>query len=153
MQLINTMQLQTINPNEDKTNPLYASEDCQQLIDVYNNYYPQIGFHKPWHGYFILRQNQVVGCCGFVQQPQNNQVEVSYGTFKQFEGQGIASFACQQLISIAWQNNPQLIITAKTEPRPNASTKILQKHNFVYSHVVQDHEIGDAWFWLLNPTK
>jgi [ribosomal protein S5]-alanine N-acetyltransferase len=142
------MELKTININEDKANEIYASAECQQLINSMNEYYPKIGFNKPWVGYFIFKNDQVVGTGGFTGQPKNGKVEIAYWTFKEFEGQGVASFACKELISIARKTDPTLTIIAKTAPEHNTSTKILQKNGFELSEIVQDDEIGDAWLWI-----
>ncbi len=147
MLIRNAMHLKPITRQEDKTNALYASADCQQLISLYEDFYPQIGFHVPWIGYFVVKQNQIVGSCSFVGQPKEGKVELAYWTFKDFEGQGIASFACQALVALAYQSNPLVTITAKTAPEHNASTKILEKNHFVFTEIVQDEEIGDAWLW------
>ena len=112
-------------------------------------FYPNIGFNKPWIGYFALKNNQIVGTGSFTGQPINGTVEIAYWTFKDFEGQGIASFVCKQLISIAKSTDPSIIITAKTAPEHNASTKILANNGFTYTSIVQDDEIGDAWLWTL----
>lgn len=144
------MELRIINVNEDKTNGVYASTDCQNLINSMNEYYPKIGFIIPWVGYFVLRNNQIVGTGGFTGQPVEGKVEIAYWTFKEFEGQGVASFTCKELISISKNTDPQLVITAKTAPEHNASTKILQKNGFEFSGIVQDDEIGDAWLWVLK---
>ena len=144
------MELKIIDINEDKANEIYASNDCQQLIDSMNEYYPKIGFNKPWVGYFVFRNNQVVGTCGFTGQPKDGKVEIAYWTFKEFEGQGVASFACKELISISKTTDPTITITAKTAPEHNASTKILQNNRFEFSEIVQDDEIGDAWLWTLK---
>ena len=101
----------------------------------------------------LLRQNQIVGSCSFVGQPQDGKVEVSYWTFKEFEGQGIASLACKELVKIVNQTDPSLTITAKTAPEKNASTKILENNNFVFTEIVQDEEIGDAWLWTHKGNK
>jgi RimJ/RimL family protein N-acetyltransferase len=114
-----------------------------------NDFYPNIGFNEPWIGYFVLKNNQVVGTGSFTGQPINGTVEIAYWTFKDFEGQGIASFVCKQLISIAKSTDPSIIITAKTAPEHNASTKILANNGFTYTTIVQDDEIGDAWLWTL----
>ncbi len=100
----------------------------------------------------MVRQDKIVGCCSFVGQPQDGKVEVSYWTFKEFEAQGITSFACSELVKIAKQADPNVTITAKTAPEKNASTKILEKNNFVFTEIVQDEEIGDAWLWILKLT-
>jgi RimJ/RimL family protein N-acetyltransferase len=144
------LKLEIIPILSDKTSEIYNSEDCQQVLKIYEEYYPKIGFNIPWVGYFIIQNNKVVGCCGFTGQPNDRKVEIAYWTFDKFKGQGLASFACKKLISIAQIADPALIITAKTAPEHNASTKILQKNNFTFSGVVQDDEIGDAWFWILN---
>lgn len=145
-----TLTLEPIQLNEDKSKEIYASDDCKLILKMWEDYYPKIDYNFPWIGYFIFRDGRIVGSCGFTGQPTNNRVEVAYGTFKKFEGLGIATFACKQLISIAKNANPHLTITAKTAPEYNASTKILQRNGFVYSEIVQDHEIVDAWEWILK---
>ncbi|MFZ4056483.1 MAG: GNAT family N-acetyltransferase [Ferruginibacter sp.] len=144
------MELQPIELNVDKSNEMYASSNCQELINSMNEFYPKIGFNKPWVGYFVLNNNQVVGTGGFTGQPKDGKVEIAYWTFKEFEQQGIASFVCQQLIKIARATNPDIIITAKTAPEHNPSTKILQHNRFTFTEIVNDDEIGDAWLWTLE---
>ena len=143
------MKIQPINLNEDKSSEIYASSDCQELLKIYDDYYSNIGFNPPWIGYFVIRENQIVGCGGFTGKPADGKVEIAYATFKPFEGQGVATFTCGQLISISQAIDPTIIITAKTAPENNASTKILGRHGFVFSGIVQDEEIGDAWLWIL----
>lgn len=144
------MKLIAIQINEDKSKTVFLTKDCQDLLEAYENYYPIIGFHFPWVGYFIFNDNKIVGSCGFTGIPTNDQVEIAYWTFKEFENQGIASFACKELIKIAKNKNKNIKIIAKTAPEHNASTKILEKNNFIYSEIVQDDEIGDAWLWKLK---
>lgn len=141
------MNLIPITLKEDKSDKLYASAECQQLLSIYDSFYVEIGFNIPWVGYFVMDQDQIVGSCGFVSQPIDGKVEIAYWTFKDFEGQGMASFACKELVSLTYQTDPGLIITAKTAPEHNASTKILENNNFQFTEIVQDHEIGDAWLW------
>lgn len=147
------MQLKIIDTVQDRTNIMYDSADCQQVINMYEEYYPKIGFHLPWVGYFVVKENNVVGCCGFTGPPKNGSVEIAYWTFKEFEGQGIASFSCRELISISKQTDPTITVTAKTAPEYNASTKILQNNGFVFFEIVQDDEIGDAWLWKLKTER
>ncbi|MBO0934295.1 GNAT family N-acetyltransferase [Fibrella aquatilis] len=142
------MTLEPIHIDEDPTLARYANSDCQALFEAYPTYYHETGYTPPWIGYFVIRDEVVVGMGGFVGAPQNGRVEIAYGTFKAYEGQGIASFACQQLVTIAKATDPTLIVTAKTAPEQNASNTILSRHGFVYTGVVQDHEIGDAWEWV-----
>lgn len=146
----NNMKLEIIELNIDKSNEIYSSDDCQFLLKSYDEYYSIIGFTVPWVGYFVKRNNEIVGSCGFTGSPKEGKVEIAYWTFKAFEKQGIASFACKELISITQKTDPTIIITAKTAPEYNASTKILQNNGFIWTEVVQDHEIGDAWLWTLK---
>jgi RimJ/RimL family protein N-acetyltransferase len=144
------MELRVLNLKENKEDLLFKSPECRQLLKMYEGFYAKVGFHLPWVGYLILRENHIVGSCGFARKPINGEVELAYWTFKQFERQGIASFACKELISIAQREIPDIKIIAKTAPEHNASTRILEKNGFQYSRVVQDEEIGDAWLWELK---
>lgn len=144
------MTLIPIDPLADLSLPEYASVDCQNILKAYAEYYPKVGYHKPWIGYFVKRAEEFVGTCGFVSPPTDNRVEIAYGTFKEFEGQGVATYACGALICLARVTEPTLVITAKTAPEQNASTRILKRYGFEYSGIVQDHEIGDAWEWILH---
>lgn len=147
------MELKIVDINEDKTNEFYSSADCQQLITLIQEHYQKLGFNEPWVGYFVLNNNQVVGTGGFTGQLKDGRVEIVYWTFKEFEGKGIASFVCKELISISKKNDTTITITAKTAPEYNASTKILQNNSFEFSAVVQDDEIGDAWLWALKTAE
>ncbi len=144
------MTFEPLRIDEDQTKAIYANADCQQLFKSYPAYYYKTGYHPPWIGYLVLRDGIVAGVGGFTGQPRDGKAEIAYGTFKQNEGQGIASFACQRLIAIARATDPAVIITAKTAPEPNASNKILQRNGFVFNGVVQDEGIGDAWEWVLE---
>ncbi|MBK7681859.1 MAG: GNAT family N-acetyltransferase [Bacteroidia bacterium] len=145
------MELRILQKNEDKTDHLFDSANCQTLLQIYDDYYPKNGFNLPWVAYLILKQNKVVGSCSFIGQPKHGKVEIAYWTFEEFEGQGIASFACKELIKISHIADPNVIITAKTAPEDNASTKILKNNSFIFTEIVQDDEIGDAWLWTLKP--
>ena len=137
-------------PPGDKSDPLLQTEQPLQLISIYEEFYSKVGFNPPWIGYYIMDGDKVAGTCGFTGKPVHNQVEIAYWTFAGYEGQGIATEACRHLILIAREASPGITITAKTEPRYNASTRILKKLGFMYRGVVQDHEIGDAWQWELH---
>ncbi|MFA7380328.1 MAG: GNAT family N-acetyltransferase [Bacteroidia bacterium] len=147
------MRLRILQQQEDKTAHLFESADCQTLLQMYEEYYPQIGFHLPWVAYLVVRESQVVGSCSFIGQPHEGKVEIAYWTFKEFEGQGIASFACKELLKIAQNADPKVTITAKTAPEHNPSTRILENNKFIFTEIVQDDEIGDAWLWTLKPKE
>lgn len=146
------LTLEPIKLNENKVNTEFSSADSQLAIKMWEEYYPKIGYHFPWIGYFIKLDAVIVGSCAFTGPPINNRAEVSYWTYKEYEGQGIATNACLLLISIAKKTDPAITIIAKTAPEKNASTSILKKCGFIFSGIVQDHEIGDAWEWTLKET-
>ncbi|NIJ52699.1 GNAT family N-acetyltransferase [Dyadobacter arcticus] len=141
------MELKIIELNANKLNETYRSDNCQMLLKTYDEYYQEIGFHLPWVGYFVIKENQIVGTCGFTGQPKEGKVEIAYWTFEEYEGQGISSFSCRELLLLSQRFDPNILITAKTAPEHNASTKILQNNGFAFTEVVKDHEIGDAWLW------
>ena len=143
------MTLEPILINEDKSKEIFANPDCQEIFKSYPDYYYKTGYHPPWIGYWVFRDGKVVGVGGFVEQPKIGRVEIAYGTFKQNEGQGIASFTCKQLVSIAKTRVPSIIVIAKTAPEPNASNEILQQNGFENTGIVQDEGIGYAWEWVL----
>lgn len=143
------MELKIIYPDEDVSKQLYASDDCIRLIESMNTFYSKHGFNPPWAGYFVIDNEKVVGTGGFAGIPEDGKVEIAYWTFKAYEGNGVSSFTCQQLILIARDADPTLTITAKTAPEENISTRILRKNGFTFSEVVQDEDIGDAWLWIL----
>lgn len=144
------MQLKILTLKENQQEAPYNTPDCQQLLTIYEDYYSKVAFEPPWVAYMVMKEGQVVGSCSFVQPPKEGQVEIAYWTFQEFEGQGVASFACQELIKIAQEANPNLTLIAKTAPEKNASTSILEKNGFHYSKIVQDEDIGDAWLWVLE---
>ncbi len=60
------MQLKIITTKEDTSEEPYSTDDCQQLINSMKEYYPAIGFNEPWVGYFVIKDNEVIGTGGFI---------------------------------------------------------------------------------------
>ena len=142
------MILRPLLIDEDKNQEIFANPACQEIFKSYPDYYFKTGYNPPWIGYFVIDDDKVVGVCGFTGAPKDGRVEIAYGTFKQYEGQGIASYSCRELISITVSADSKIIITAKTAPEENASVKILKRNGFVFTGMVQDEGIGDAWEWI-----
>ncbi|MBK6379920.1 MAG: hypothetical protein IPF72_09410 [Chitinophagaceae bacterium] len=67
------MELRIIELNVDKSRDLYSSDNCQILLKTYDDYYPVIGYHLPWVGYFVIKEDKIVGSCGFTGQPKGWQ--------------------------------------------------------------------------------
>ena len=110
------MELKIIELIADFQKEIYSSDNCQLLLKTYDEYYQKIGYNLPWVGYFVIRENKIVGSCGFTGQPKEGKVEIAYWTFKEYERKGIAMFSCKELVLIAQQAAPGIIITAKTAP-------------------------------------
>jgi len=47
--------LKEITTSEDTRNPLYQSDDCQHLLNIYGEYYKKVSYELPWVGYFVVR--------------------------------------------------------------------------------------------------
>ena len=144
------MLLEPIPADGMTSNPILSTPECIDILNIYKEYYPKIGFETPWIGYFIIHDEVAVGTCGFTGKPENNRVEIAYYTFPSYERQGIATWACKELVRIAKAHKPDVIVTAKTAPEENPSTVILKKNGFSKGTTVQDDEIGDAWEWILD---
>lgn len=142
------VHIQPITLSEDRTRSLYANDLCKDIFDAFEEYYPVIGFHSPWIGYFIVRENTVVGSCGYKGQPQNGKVEIAYTTFPDYEKQGLATEACRQLVELALKTDSSLTVIAYTLRENNASTRILKRNGFEYTGDAIDEKDGmEVWEW------
>jgi len=63
---------------------------------------------------------------------------------------GVATRTAKTLVEIARRHAPGIELYAKTMPEENASTRILAKLGFQMIGTDTDHEIGEAWAWLLR---
>jgi len=135
----------TLN-SDFKNNP-----ECVEVLNVYPGFYERIGFIKPWIGYFAtLDGNEIIGCGGFKGKPVEGRVEIAYGTFKNYEGRGVATEICRLLVLVSLQTDPSLRITARTFLETNASTQVLKKNGFECTGIVSDEEDGNVWEWELK---
>jgi RimJ/RimL family protein N-acetyltransferase len=91
--------------------------------------------------------DKIVGICAFKGAPTDNKVEISYWVFPAFERKGIATAACKALIGIAITENREIIISARTLPEINASTRILEKNDFRLLGTVVDPDDGEVYKW------
>jgi RimJ/RimL family protein N-acetyltransferase len=136
-----------ITNNESEMEPYLVHPFCIEVFNAFNDYYPKIGFHFPWVGYFALINKEVIGVGGFKGAPKNDKVEIAYGTLPGKEGNGYATTICKELVNIALKEDSGLNITARTLMEENASTTLLKKNGFIFSGIVNDPEDGDVWEW------
>ena len=118
-----------------------------------NQLYRAVGYEPPWIGYLAFENSTCVGSCGFKAPPQNNRVEIAYFTFPGHESRGIATRMASELIRMALEKSPTLIVAAQTLPEENASTSILKKLRFRCVGAVEHPEDGLVWEWHLNATS
>lgn len=124
-------------------------EGTEALLDATRQLYAEQGHHPPWISYLAFVGDEMVGGGAFVGPPTAEGVEIAYFTRSDLEGQGHAGHTAAALMAIARAADPVLPIWAKTLRQENASTRILRRLGFCFTGIVQDHEIGDAWRWLL----
>lgn len=141
------MKLLPIDIDETRNVDYTFNADCQEILKVYPDFYKRVGFNRPWIGYFVARDNEYVGCCGFKGKPKADRIEIAYGTFKQYEGSGIGTETCRQLVLLSLQTDPDLKIIARTLPDNYASKRILEKNGFELLGTVLDEEDGNVLEW------
>jgi RimJ/RimL family protein N-acetyltransferase len=127
----------------------------QAILDINEmsaEFYGRTAYEPPWVGYLALHGQTVVGTGGFVSPPEDNRVEIAYGTLSGHEGQGHARRTAAALIAIARAAHPGVEIYAKTLPEDGPSPAILRRLGFKLIGTAIDHEIGLAWAWLLQPS-
>ncbi|MGQ0619296.1 MAG: GNAT family N-acetyltransferase [Panacagrimonas sp.] len=114
--------------------------------------YEAVGFHPPWVGYLADRDGDVVGACAYKSPPEEGRVEISYHSFPEYEGRGIATEMARQLVRMAREAVPDVVVIAQTLPMETPSTHILRKLGFVFERDLVHPDDGLVWQWLLSPT-
>ena len=142
------MKLLPIKEKTEDNETFTSSPLCAEILPMTIDFYKKVGFVQPWIGYFAEENGQIVGCAGFKGKPINGTVEIAYGTFEQYQKQGIATDMCKQLVELSRSTDPSIRITARTLPEENFSISVLRKNNFLLTGVVNDPEDGDVWEWL-----
>jgi RimJ/RimL family protein N-acetyltransferase len=126
--------------------------ECQEALVPTIEYYRAIGYCPPWIGYFASEDNILVGSAGIKGRPKNNKIEIAYGTFPQHREKGIGTAICRELVLLALQTNPTVIVTARTFEDKNFSARILEKNNFKLLGTVWDEDDGNVWEWQYVPS-
>ena len=142
------MQLLPIDIDESQNIKFRNNPECLEVLTVYPDFYQRIGFNKPWIGYFATFNGQeIIGVGGFKGKPKEGKVELAYGTFKEYQGRGVGTEICRQLVKLTLQTNPALRITARTLQDGFASMAILKKNGFECLGIVEDEEDGAVLEW------
>jgi [ribosomal protein S5]-alanine N-acetyltransferase len=112
--------------------------------------YRRSGYQLPWIGYLVFNGTRWVGSCAFKSPPINDQVEIVFTTFPQFEGQGIATRMVKHLIKLAQEQHPRMSLVAHTFPTSTAATRVLEKCGFIYSREKRSLVDAPLWEWVLS---
>jgi len=147
------MQLIPIKEHLEE-NPDFASHpDCQESIYMCIDFYKKVGYNPPWICYYVQLDGNLVAAAAFKGQPRDNKVEIAYGTFPQYQKQGIATKIARMLIDLSLQTDPAVRITAQTLKEENYSVRILRKNNFKLIGTAMDEDEGEVWEWeyLVSP--
>lgn len=144
------MHLLTIFPMLEE-NPRFASHpDCMESLSMTLDFYKRVGFNIPWVSYYAEKDGALVGACAFKGAPVDGKVEIAYGTFPPYQRQGVAGEMCRKLVELAQKTDPSILITARTLPENNFSTRVLKKNGFNLAGEVDDPEDGIVWEWVFS---
>jgi RimJ/RimL family protein N-acetyltransferase len=127
--------------------PYAVPEVVKPVLATFTTMYQTVAFCPPWIGYLVSEGETPVGTCAFKRPPAEGRVEVAYFTYPEHEGKGVATRMVEELIRIAAAEDPRLIVAAQTLPEHGASTRILQKHGFVFWGSLHHPEDGLVWEW------
>ena len=122
--------------------------DCQPTLRITIDYFERVGYHPPWIGYYAQMEDKLVGAGGYKGPPKDDTVEIDYGVFPDYQGQGYGSEICRQLVQLALQTHPSVRITARTLPDNHASAGVLRRNGFEQVRTVYDEEDGEVLEWV-----
>jgi RimJ/RimL family protein N-acetyltransferase len=139
---------------EEKLNARFSNHaECSDVLSIFTAHYKKVGFKKPWIAYFVTDESDnIVGGAGYKGKPVGGKVEISYGTFKGYEGEGIGTEICRMMVSLALKEDSSIIVSARTLSNNVASIKILEKNGFINMGFVTDPEDGEVLEWVYSPT-
>jgi RimJ/RimL family protein N-acetyltransferase len=147
------MNLISIKERLEDNQEFLQSTQLQESLNMTIGFFEKVGYEIPWIGYFVQQNEHMVGCAAFKGPPRNGRMEIAYGTFEPYRQKGVGTEICRLLLELAFKTDSTLIITARTLPEKNFSTKILEKNGFYFLDKVNDPEDGDLWEWIYQKNK
>lgn len=126
--------------------------DCQETFLMCIQHYEKKGYQPPWICYYAKQNGQIVGSGAFKTAPVNNKVEIAYGVIPSQQNKGFGTLICSELVKLGRRSDPNVIISARTLPEENHSTRILKKNGFEFAGKVWDEEDGEVWEWIFRGT-
>ncbi len=141
------LKLLPIGPTLQTNEPFMNHPDCRESLLLSIEFFDRIGYAPPWIGYYAQAQGSLVGSAAFKGKPKAGRVEIAYGTFPHYQTRGIGTEICRQLVLLALETDPAVIVTARTLPENSGSARILTKNEFICLGVIRDDDDGDVWEW------
>lgn len=133
--------------------PYVVPEVVKPVLATFSTMYDIVAYRPPWIGYLVSEADDLVGTCAFKSAPAEGRVEIAYFTFPEHERKGVATRMVEKLLDLASAEDLSLVIAAQTLPEHGASTRILQKHGFVFWGSLQHPEDGLVWEWRRDTRK
>jgi ribosomal-protein-alanine N-acetyltransferase len=121
--------------------------EADGVLAATSGLYESAGYTPPWICYVAITSDKMVGTCGFKSAPTQGRVEIAYFTFPGYEGKGIATQMARQLVSMARDADPDVIVAAQTLPERNASHRVLEKLGFMCVGSLRHPEDGVVLEW------
>ncbi|MGF1743284.1 GNAT family N-acetyltransferase [Vibrio profundum] len=100
--------------------------------------------------YMMLLNENVVGFCGFKDEPRNHAVEIGYNVSPEQQGKGFAKVAVHQLCKIAFDSGSVQQVVALVSPTNLASLNVVKANSFICEGVVEGDDNEDLQMWILN---
>lgn len=129
--------------------PQWIAGVCAAAVENYRRH----GFLRPWISYLAETGHAVIGTCSFSAPPHGDEVEITFQTFPDYEGEGFANEMARRLIELARRAHPGITVTVRTlcgEDNPTIS--IVKHFGFVLRGVVDVPEEGERLEWALPAT-
>jgi len=151
--MIKTARLNIYPLSDQEMETVIANEINPDLRAVYTQMlagclkYPE---QRIWHAMWVLELNDgsgtVVGSLAFKGLNANGTVEIGYGIYPQYAGQGLMTEAVTAVVRWAAEQPGIAAIEAETEPDNVASQRVLEKAGFVPSGVFGSE--GPRYVWI-----
>nr|WP_235190527.1 GNAT family N-acetyltransferase [Vibrio mimicus] len=100
--------------------------------------------------YMISVDKNVIGFCGFKDEPQDGEVEIGYNVSPHKQGRGFAKLAVNQLCQLAFNTNYIERVAALISSTNIASLNVVRANNFVFIGFVVDNDNEKLEKWSLK---